>query len=263
MKFSIVIPTYNSATIISRALDSIVCQLYSDWEVLIVDGASTDETVRIAQSYNDSRIRIYSEPDDGIYDAMNKGIINANGEWLYFLGSDDWLLNENVLSEVAPLLVDSFEVVYGDVEAPQLSERYMGEWTIDKVNSNRCHQAIFYRNSLFKRNGLYNIKYKVLADYAFNLKWFLQGEVKSKYINKLIAYHSGGGVSDCVVDEDFKRDAPFIFIKYGRKKLPVTTKKAVVWQSIPYNSNRPMIVLFLRTYLLWLKIVGFVSRNRK
>lgn len=100
MKLSIIIPTYNSASVLPRALDSIICQTFTNWEVLIMDGISTDDTLKMAQSYNDSRIRIYSEPDNGIYDAMNKGINKANGEWLYFLGSDDCLFSKDVLSNI-------------------------------------------------------------------------------------------------------------------------------------------------------------------
>ena len=100
MKLSIIIPTYNSASVLAKALDSIVKQNFTDWEVLVMDGVSTDNTIKVAQSYNDSRIHIFSEPDKGIYDAMNKGIEKAQGEWLYFLGSDDWLLNGNVFDSL-------------------------------------------------------------------------------------------------------------------------------------------------------------------
>ena len=89
MKLSIIIPTFNSANTLRRALDSIIGQTLNDLEVLIMDGVSTDQTLDIAKTYNDNRIRIFSEPDNGVYDAMNKGIDKASGEWLYFLGSDD------------------------------------------------------------------------------------------------------------------------------------------------------------------------------
>ncbi|MBP5724119.1 MAG: glycosyltransferase [Bacteroidales bacterium] len=95
MKLSIIIPTYNSSKIIGRALDSIVNQTMQDFEVLVMDGASTDNTGEIVASYNDERIKFYSEPDKGIYDAMTKGITKAQGESLYFISIDDWLINNN------------------------------------------------------------------------------------------------------------------------------------------------------------------------
>ena len=151
MKLSIIIPTYNSASVLPKALDSIVGQTFGDWEVLIMDGVSTDDTLKVAQSYNDSRIRINSEPDKGIYDAMNKGIGKARGEWLYFLGSDDWLLNDNVLHDVFAQDADSYDVVYGEVEAPHLASNHSGEWTLQTIDRNRCHQAILYRRQVIRR----------------------------------------------------------------------------------------------------------------
>ena len=152
MKLSIIIPTYNSASVLPKALESIVGQTFTDWEVLVMDGVSTDDTLKVAKSYNDSRIRIYSEPDKGIYDAMNKGIKKAHGEWLYFLGSDDWLMNENALSDVfVQGALEGYDVVYGEVEAPHLASDHSGEWTLQTLDRNRCHQAIFYRRSVVRR----------------------------------------------------------------------------------------------------------------
>ena len=129
--FSIIIPTFNSACHIKSCLNSIVCQNYLDWEVLIMDGVSKDDTVKIAESYSDSRIHVYSEPDKGIYDAMNKGIKKAQGEWLYFLGSDDWLVDNEVLANVSNQLSHDLDVFYGDVDAPHLPPRHKGEWMIE------------------------------------------------------------------------------------------------------------------------------------
>ncbi|MDR2410857.1 MAG: glycosyltransferase, partial [Bacteroidales bacterium] len=83
---SIIIPTYNSSKTINRCLDSILCQSYSNYEILVMDGLSSDNTLELVKAYNDRRIQIYSGKDNGIYDAMNKGIALAKGEWLYFSG---------------------------------------------------------------------------------------------------------------------------------------------------------------------------------
>src|SRR5690606_10153742 len=99
---SIIIPTYNSAKTLRQALTSVVGQTYKKIEVLIIDGCSNDDTLVIVQSYaaEDSRLKWVTEPDNGIYDAMNKGIQLAKGEWLYFLGSDDKLHDEYVLEKI-------------------------------------------------------------------------------------------------------------------------------------------------------------------
>ena len=133
MKLSIIIPTFNSASVLPKALGSIVSQTFTDWEVLIMDGVSTDDTLKVAQSYDDSRIRIYSEPDKGIYDAMNKGIKKAQGEWLYFLGSDDWLLNATVLNQIFSNDIEKYDVIYGDVESTHLDQLHHGEWDMMKI----------------------------------------------------------------------------------------------------------------------------------
>lgn len=232
MKLSIIIPTYNSASVLPKALDSIVGQTFTDWEVLIMDGVSTDDTLTVARSYHDSRIRIFSEPDKGIYDAMNKGIKKAHGEWLYFLGSDDWLLNENVLSEIIVQNgLDGYDVVYGEVEAPHLASNHSGEWTLQTLDRNRCHQAILYRNKTIRRLGSYNTKYKIWADYDLNLKWFFNKKVKKKHIPTVIAHYSEGGYSS-ICDTEMLKDLSWILLVRGRKMYSAEEKKELINEAL-------------------------------
>ena len=231
MKLSIIIPTYNSASVLPKALDSIVGQTFGDWEVLIMDGVSTDDTLKVAQSYNDSRIRINSEPDKGIYDAMNKGIGKARGEWLYFLGSDDWLLNDNVLHDVFAQDTDSYDVVYGEVEAPHLASNHSGEWTLQTIDRNRCHQAILYRRQVIRRLGGYNTKYKIWADYDLNLKWFFDRKVKKKHIPTVIAHYAEGGYSS-VCDAEMLKDLSWILLVRGRRMFSGKEKKELIHEAL-------------------------------
>src|SRR5215218_2671624 len=99
---SIIIPTYNAGNNLARALESVLQQTFSSFEVLIMDGLSTDNTSAIVESFHDERIQLFREGDRGIYDAMNKGIAKARGAWLYFLGSDDELYTSTVLEEIFP-----------------------------------------------------------------------------------------------------------------------------------------------------------------
>jgi glycosyltransferase involved in cell wall biosynthesis len=228
MKLSIIIPTYNSASVLAKALDSIVKQNFTDWEVLVMDGLSTDDTIKIAQSYNDPRIRIYSASDKGIYDAMNKGIKNAHGEWLYFLGSDDWLINKDVFHVVFSQNINEFDVVYGDVEAPHLASVHAGEWSLDTIDYNRCHQAILYKKTVFKRLGIYNLKYKIWADYDLNLKWFFDKKLKNKYIQTKIAHYSQGGFSSYQVDKKMLDILPWLKLIRGHRMYTLAEKKNLV-----------------------------------
>lgn len=226
MKLSIIIPTYNSSRVLRRALDSILYQTFTDYEVLIMDGASSDDTVMVAESYNNSKIKVYSEPDKGIYDAMNKGILKSSGEWLYFLGSDDWLYDDNVLKKVfCKKNINDYDVIYGNFESSHLSPKHNGEWKISEIEYNRCHQAIFYRKSFISKVGGYHLKYPVLADFYLNLKWLLDNRFTHMYIDITIAHFSEGGTSGNIIDNRFNKDIEKIILFNGWNKLSHEQRK--------------------------------------
>ena len=115
LKLSIIIVTYNAANHIEYALDSVTKQTFKNFECLIIDGKSKDETINIVEKYckKDKRIRYISEPDNGIYDAMNKGYEFSKGEWILYLGADDQLC-ENILALLNEELTDDIDIVYGN-----------------------------------------------------------------------------------------------------------------------------------------------------
>lgn len=217
--FSIIIPTYNSAQTLKRALESVLQQSYQNFEILILDGLSADETVKIAESYTDSRIKIHSEKDAGVYDAMNKGIDKSVGEWLYFLGSDDVLYNDEVLLKVANFIHSvTADVVYGNVKTvydldPSLAnEIYDGKFYTGKLFvQNFCHQSIFYKKTLVTKVGYYNLSYPILADYDYNLRAWKVG--KFKFINLIVAEFAYGGLS-ANADLSFRNDFKNNLVKY-------------------------------------------------
>lgn len=259
MTFSIIIPTFNSGAVLSRALDSIVNQTFTDWEILIMDSASTDNTIEVAQSYNDSRIQIYSGPDKGIYDAMNKGIKKAQGEWLYFLGSDDYLLNEKVFDAIFSYPIEKYDVVYGDVEAKQLNTLHHGEWNMSNINYNRCHQGIFYRNTIFDKIGLYNLDFPIWADYDLNLRWFFSKKIHHLYLPIIIAHYSDGGYSSHQQDEAFLRKVSLIKLRLGYKCFGRGQKKLLIDDALEQTDN-----IFIRTMLIvWKTYLVFVLKVRK
>ena len=228
---SIIIPTYRAANTLSTALNSIIEQKYAHFEIIIVDAASDDETLCIADSFKDkhSDIKIISEPDKGVYDAMNKGIKMAKGEWVYFIGADDYFFNDRVLTDIflAPN-VSKYHVIYGSVYSPVLGEKYDGEFDKTKIaNKNICHQSIFYRRDLFKRLGDFNTNYKIFADWEFNLRWFNRKSVKRKYVDITIAFFASDGLSSFgQLDPAFKADKIKLLKKYGFRKRSI--KKAIV-----------------------------------
>jgi glycosyltransferase involved in cell wall biosynthesis len=194
---SIIIPTYNSHAVVQLALDSIRQQDFQDYEIIIVDGSSKDNTLGIIKSnqLRDPRIFFVSEVDKGIYDAMNKGIDLARGNWLYFLGSDDRLVGNNVLSQIQSyLLKTSSNLVYGNVILG--SKAYDGAFDFEKLLlRNISHQAAFYKRSIFNAVGYYNIEYKMHADWDFNLRAFLYPENRAEYVPITVANFATGGIS--------------------------------------------------------------------
>jgi len=217
--FSIIIPAYNSGKVLRKCLESIVNQSFSDFEILIMDGISTDDTLKIIESFKDFRIKIYSEEDKGIYDAINKGVDVSSGEWLYFIGSDDELYNNNVLGEIYSIAKATNEkIIYGNVKVKgdtgwaKDGDIYDGEFNLQKLlKKNISHQAVFYHQSVYKKIGRYNIKYTICADWDFNLRCF--AKYKFKYVSIIVAIFQGGNTST-KGDDIFRKDKALNILKY-------------------------------------------------
>lgn len=222
--FTIIIPVFNSEKTIDMAIGSILNQVYRSFEVLIIDGLSTDETVKKVQAYNDSRIKVHSEKDKGIYDAMNKGIALAKGTWLMFLGSDDQLFDNLVLNDIHAAIHSNDKVIYGNVYINGNTgwgsdgQIYDGEFTIEKLlKVNIAHQAIFYHKEVFEKCGHYDLQYKICGDFDFNLR--VASKFKMRYIERTIAKFYAGGASTDVRDLDFEANYSKNIIQYFNKQL--------------------------------------------
>jgi glycosyltransferase involved in cell wall biosynthesis len=248
MLFSIIIPTYNSANTLKRCLDSIVNQNFNSFEVLIIDGLSTDLTMTIVESYNEDRFRIISELDKGIYDAMNKGIGLAKGEWIYFFGSDDFFHDSLVLQKVTEFISDSnVEVLYGNVISDKFQGRYDGIFDEYKIlDKNICHQSIFYKRSVFEKLGVYNLKYKVCADWDFNMQWLLSPLITNLYADIIVADYADNGFSSKEYDT-FENEKTILYLVYGRKILPLKIKVGLLKDEIKrsYKEGNQRLLLSL------------------
>lgn len=200
-KISIIIATYQAGEFLQECLNSIKKQRYQNLEIIIVDGASTDSTLSIINS-NLTYITTYiSEPDAGIYDAMNKGVLLASGDYILFLGADDTLLVD--LTIIAPLLCESNNIYYGDVLFKQSGTRYDGEFGAFKLAiKNICHQAIFYPAGVFK-NFNFDLEYKLLADHALNIKLFGSKEFSYCYLPHIICKYNQTGASGSMFDPTY------------------------------------------------------------
>jgi len=265
IKISIIIPTFNSSQTLKECLDSIVGQDYKNFEVWLIDNVSTDTTPGIIANYelNYSNIHYISEKDKGIYDAMNKGIELARGEWIYFMGSDDTLINNDVLSSIANQAgISDAEVIYGNVimrgkNQWNVENRiFDGEYNTEKlIARNICHQAIFYRKSVFDKNGRFNLKYVTAADFDFNLRCYANS--KFSYVNLIIANFFTGGKSTLIRDTEFFKDKGSLLLKYFGVKIftkPFITsrfylKQAALLSTSPLNWYQRLFCLAAYTKL--------------
>ena len=256
---TIIIPTYNSAATLDNALKSITYQTFQDIEVLIIDGLSKDDTIKIAKRYqtNFPQIKIISEEDKGIYDAMNKGIVKAKGEWIYFMGSDDSFYEANVIEQVFKNKeFRDLDVIYGNVYSSAFNGIYDGEFTYSKLaQRNICHQAIFFKMSVFEKIGTFNIKYKVLADWDHNIRWFFSSNISKLYVNQTIANFGVGGYSSINSDFVFEKDKSYKLLIKGLRKLENSeligiVRNALVQAKSKKSFFRICFLLLVKYYLL-------------
>lgn len=197
--FSIIIPTYNAEKTLQKAIDSILAQVFTDFEIIIVDGKSSDASIQIIEEVSAKypAIRFISEKDKGIYDAMNKGISMAKGEWLYFLGSDDRLFDNNVLNNIyQSVKCQNVELTYGNIYKEETGKLYDGAFDFAKLlKRNISHQAMFFNRRVFVEKGVFNIGYKSHADWDFNIRCFSDKSFRSVFVEITVASFAYGGAS--------------------------------------------------------------------
>lgn len=229
---SIITVVKNGVATIERTILSVVNQDYLDYEYIVIDGVSSDGTLTILNKYSDSIAKIVSEPDKGIYDAMNKGISLAKGEWIYFLGCDDVLYNNSLLSDIfLSTQYKDYDIVYGNVLFLGNNVIYDGEFDYEKLcNRSICHQAIFYRKELFEINGCFDTRYVNSADYVFNVILFCSNN-KWLYINKIIAIYNEKGTSFRSKDKNFLNDSFAIRYDNFRPFVSKYVLSRIFWSS--------------------------------
>ena len=197
VKFSIITISYNAGKFISKTLESVRNQSFKNFEHIIVDGGSTDSTLEILSSYSYSQLSVKSEPDRGISNAFNKGVLRATGEYLLFLNCGDYFLNDRVLEKVENEMRWSCEDIfsysvktYNKECFPEDEEEAHKIWDIAFIP----HQAAFIKRTLFEQVGLYNEDLKIRMDFEFFYRC-LKARVTFKSIPEAIVYYDHTGVS--------------------------------------------------------------------
>ncbi len=208
MKVSIITATYNSAETITECINSVLNQTYTDIEYIIIDGGSEDDTVNIvaeAAKLN-GHIIFNSEPDNGIYDALNKGIAAATGTIIGFVHSDDFLADRDVIASIVETLTaENADGVYGDLHYVSYdnTDKIIRNWVskpykkkLLKKGWMPAHPSLFLKKEIYDTYGLFNMSYKIAADYDFILRVFKQKDLKFSYLEKTIIKMRVGGTSN-------------------------------------------------------------------
>ena len=206
MKVSIITVVFNGAEHIRDCIDSVLGQTYSDIEYIVVDGKSTDGTIEIVQSYGTKIVRFVSEPDKGLYDAMNKGIRLATGDVVGLLNADDFYRHNRVIANAVALFQKTgSDGVYGDMlyvdryNTQKLKRYWRSGWYTDNAFAwgwMPGHLSFFARRDLYERYGLFRLDLKSAADYELLLRFIHKNKAKLSYMNEVTIVMREGGISN-------------------------------------------------------------------
>lgn len=247
MKISIITVCYNSAATLEKTIFSVAEQTYSNIEYIIIDGDSKDETVNIIKNHQDKITKWISEPDKGLYDAMNKGIALATGDIIGILNSDDTFFSNSVLEEIAAFhSQNTIEASVGNIvqhkEDGKVVRVYSSKyWTPEKLKIGFMppHPSIFFRRALFDKWGFYDLGFIIGADYELITRFFLKGNISWKYSDITTTAMLVGGLSSS-----------------GSSSYKLITKeiqKALSMNEIGFSPFK------IKTRFIW-KIVGFLRK---
>jgi len=239
MKISIITAVFNRADCVGRAVNSVQQQTYPDVEHVVIDGASTDGTLEILQNCLDASATLVSEPDKGIYDALNKGLNRANGDVIGIMHSDDFFADTEVLQHVVAAFSDPMiDAVYGDLDyvAKTDTSRMIRHWRSGAFHPSNLawgwmppHPTLFLRRRVIDQWGGFDARFRIAADYDAILRYFGQGKIRAAYIPRVLVKMQVGGVSN--------RSLTNIWLKSREDYIALRRNKvgglgALVWKNL-------------------------------
>lgn len=240
MKISIITVSYNSAKTIEETLKSVKKQTYSNIEYIVIDGGSKDETISIIKKYEDLISYWVSEPDKGLYDAINKGINKATGDFIGIINSDDTFFENNTVEKIAEFLIENSELdaITGDIvqhKDNKIIRKYSSsKWSPEKLKIGFMapHPSIFIKTSLFSKYGNYKNGYRIAADYELIIRFFLKHKINYKYSNIITTSMATGGASSSgyksykIITQEIKKAFDENKINYA----PLKVKYRFIWK---------------------------------
>lgn len=250
-KISIITITFNSDSHLAQTIASVATQSYENFEYIIIDGGSTDNTLEIIQA-NKKNIDLWiSEPDNGIADAMNKGLSVASGEYILFLHSDDYLLDNTVIEKAAQHLDGQTDIILLDIYLEKNKHRTYSRprgfnWWLNFKNGIH-HQSVFCCRKLFQKIGNFDEKFRIAMDYDFFLRAYRDG-ASNKKINMPLAVMRMTGVSS-------QKDWPTLLHRF-------TEEKKVHFKNCPNHFMSVIYMIFWNMYLPYRKLL-FALQDKK
>lgn len=239
LKISIVTVCYNVVDTIEATILSVINQTYRNIEYIVIDGGSKDGTCDIVNKYLDRIAYFVSEPDKGIYDAMNKGIINATGDYINFMNSGDSFYGEEVVSQVVPFLDNNTVVVYGKLMRVLKDCRFVGKIEQIEQLANKDvipHQAAFIRLD-YQKSNLFDTSFKSSGDYKFFYDAYYKDHCSFQFIDLIIANY------------DSEDDG------MSRSNIEIGYREDLMVKGIPYDINREKQINKQVLRLRWKKII--------
>lgn len=249
-KLSIITVTFNAGDVLEKTLESIFNQTFDDYELVIIDGNSTDNTIDIIRQNGDKIARWLSEPDDGIYDAMNKGLASSRGEYVHFLNAGDYYADDRVVEDVFEALDSSPTLIYGDItilrpngtETHQKAGKFCLNALLRSGTGVLCHQAMFVKRL---SAPLYDCKYRFKAELNWYFDLVESAEFYSTHVERTIVCYSLGGFGH----KNFIRNRlEWVWLVYKRFGLATVIESKIVIFLVNNSRYRyPVMDKFVRS----------------
>jgi glycosyltransferase len=203
-KITIITVAFNAAKTLERCIQSVIAQQYDNIEYIIIDGASADNSAQIFEKYRNRIDALVSEPDNGLYDAMNKGINLANGDVIGLLNADDFYADGNVLTEIAHTFATTdIDAVYADLDYIDYADRVVRKWRAGKYRHGLFnygwmppHPTFYCKREFYQKLNSYSLNYGTAADYELMLRFIHINKIRLYYIEKILIKMTVGGVSN-------------------------------------------------------------------
>lgn len=252
MLLTIVTINYNNVKGLELTLSSVFSQSQQDFEWIVIDGGSSDGSKELIEANANKFSYWVSEADNGIYHAMNKGILKAKGDYILCLNSGDSLYNNLVLEKVLPHLSGNIDILYGNADCVNFCDQSDHIWYLPKIlnfeyftRGALCHQSTFLRRDLFSRVGLYDESFRIASDWYFTLKAITYFSATHRYIDLIICTYDKSGISATQLNlankeryEILTNDFSFFKNQHQKFGLKQLTLKKLIKFLLPYGLVR-------------------------